>query len=628
MADVIGEATPRRRRGKAAGAPTTPDPIEIAMEAEVADSRPDSPARRLLLRQEALIGEQIALAQHDLRLRRWQIVGERAGVALKVLTAMAGLAIAGGAALMIWTASRANGLVVTAFSVPPDLAQSGLSGEVVAGRVLDRIAQLSRSTNSGRPNSTFADDWSHDVRIDIPQTNISFEELDRTLRGLVGHETRLTGSIYRTADGVTLIVRTGPGASTVVSGRPEDLDQLIDQSATRLFAQTQPYRYAISLVSRGQPQAALAIFDRLGQRGTPQERAWAHVQRGAIFSTLNRYDAVRAALDDARRLDPSNTTAVWSMSTLERTLGRLEEAHRLMEMARKGYAGGGGVTPLAASQRLKVIAASKAVLEGDNSGAARLWEEVAKDPPVGVFLDPRLQQARSLVLAHNPRGAQRLFDEAGPTSPPTSQLQNISLVIAQENHDWPAMLADSGGERLPSPEIQAIALARLGRLAEARAVLDPTSLDNLYTLEARGAVAYLSGDRAGGEHWFNEAARLCPSLSRAHLAWGNARLEGGDAAGAIEAYRRAAKLQPKSPDPLHGWGAALARQGQLEPALVKFADAARLAPWWGSNHLAWGEVLARLGRKGEAAGQARAALSAGVPLDQSARLRELIARTS
>lgn len=625
MAGVVGQGARRRRPVKTESAPTTLDPIEIAMEAEVSDPSPDSPARRVLLGQEALIGEQIALAQHDLRLRRWQIVGERASVALKVLTAMAGLAVAGAAALMIWTASRAEGLVVAAFSVPPDLAQSGLSGEVVASRVLDRIVELTRSTDSGRPASTFSDDWSRDVRIEIPQTSISFGELDRTLRSLLGHETRLTGSVYRTPQGITLVARTGPGAATAVSG--QDLDQLIDETATRLFALTQPYRYAVALSSRGEPQAALAIFDRLGARGTPQERAWAQLQRASIFIRFNQPGAARSALDEALRLDPSNSTVVWTMATLEGRLGHLEEVYRLLRKAKKGYAAGGGVTPLSAVQRVRTISAQMAFLEADYIGAASLWSEVAKDPPVGIVIAPKLQQAEALALAHDPRGAQRLFDQFAGTAPPIPVLRAVPAAIALANHDWTAMLGDPAGPG-PPPHVRAIALARLGRLAEARAVLAPTALNDLRALAARGAVAYMSGDRAAGEHWFREAARLSPSLSLAYLAWGDARLEGGDAAGAIEAYLRAAKLSPASPDVLHGLGRALARQGQLEAASSKFAEAARIAPWWGTNHLDWGETLARAGRRPEAATQARAARATGVPLDQAARLEALIALTS
>ena len=63
MAEVAVPKTPASR-GKASPAPTTPDPIEIAMEAEAEDTSADSPARRLLIDQGRLV--------------RWQIAKERA----------------------------------------------------------------------------------------------------------------------------------------------------------------------------------------------------------------------------------------------------------------------------------------------------------------------------------------------------------------------------------------------------------------------------------------------------------------------------------------------------------------------------------------------------------------------
>ena len=73
-------STPKRTRLKAEPAPTTPDPIEIAMEAEALGEAPRGVAHRVLAKQEQLIG--------------WQIASERAGFALKLLTGAAGLAVA------------------------------------------------------------------------------------------------------------------------------------------------------------------------------------------------------------------------------------------------------------------------------------------------------------------------------------------------------------------------------------------------------------------------------------------------------------------------------------------------------------------------------------------------------
>ena len=49
------KVAPRRE-----AAPTTPDPIEIAMEAEASGALPAGVAHRVLVRQEQLIGWQIA----------------------------------------------------------------------------------------------------------------------------------------------------------------------------------------------------------------------------------------------------------------------------------------------------------------------------------------------------------------------------------------------------------------------------------------------------------------------------------------------------------------------------------------------------------------------------------------
>ena len=143
-------------------APTTPDPIEIAMEAEAGDASPDSPARRLLIDQGRLV--------------RWQIASERAGFALKVLIGVAGVAVAGALVAMAWQASRSDGLVVEAFSVSPALVSRGSTGEVVARGVLDRLGELDRAANSLQ-SVRIADAWTQDTKIEVAQTGVSLDDL-------------------------------------------------------------------------------------------------------------------------------------------------------------------------------------------------------------------------------------------------------------------------------------------------------------------------------------------------------------------------------------------------------------------------------------------------------------------
>src|SRR3954452_6373989 len=113
--------------------PETPDAVDIAMAAAVSGRPLPDVARRLLEEQSALIRAQCA----ELHLRG---IGERVRAALWAILAIAALAIVGLLALLLVHAARTNALIVQSFQVPPALATRGLSGQVVATQVLDRLA--------------------------------------------------------------------------------------------------------------------------------------------------------------------------------------------------------------------------------------------------------------------------------------------------------------------------------------------------------------------------------------------------------------------------------------------------------------------------------------------------------
>ncbi len=164
-------------------APTTPDPIEIAMQAEADGAAPSGVAARVLAKQERLIG--------------WQIAGERAGFGLKLLGGLAGLIVAMALAAMAWQASRADGVVIEAFSAPPDLAARGLTGQVLASQLQDRLVRLQSATYSVRPEASLKSGFGDEIAVEIPSTGVSIGDLQRMLRAWLGHETRVTGELYR-----------------------------------------------------------------------------------------------------------------------------------------------------------------------------------------------------------------------------------------------------------------------------------------------------------------------------------------------------------------------------------------------------------------------------------------------
>jgi hypothetical protein len=100
-----------------------------------------------------------------------------------------------GLAILVWDAAHDTGLVIESFAAPPDLAQRGMTGQVVANQLLDEIADIQISADTPRPAASYANNWGDDLTVEIPETGVSIGELDRFLRAKLGHITRIKGAM-------------------------------------------------------------------------------------------------------------------------------------------------------------------------------------------------------------------------------------------------------------------------------------------------------------------------------------------------------------------------------------------------------------------------------------------------
>ena len=161
------------------------DPVAIGL-ALAGASRED--AREFLKKQGAFIDDQRHHLHEQFKQLRLAIWEKRLGVLLRLTTAMVGLVVAGFLGVAVWNAAHADGLVIDAFSVPPELAQHGITGEVVASRMLDRLTDLQSRTISVRAAQSFDNNWGNDIKVEIPETGVSFGEVYRYLKGSLGHD--------------------------------------------------------------------------------------------------------------------------------------------------------------------------------------------------------------------------------------------------------------------------------------------------------------------------------------------------------------------------------------------------------------------------------------------------------
>ena len=633
--------------------PTSPGAVAIALgRTSKANRAVDIEAAAFLRDQRALIADQRHHLKVQLKHLGLRYFADRLKVGLQIFVALGATAIALFVAGLVWQAATDKGLVVEAFSVPPDLAAQGITGEVVASQLEDKLSALQAATDSARAPASYSNDWGHEIKVEIPETGVSISELQRYLRQWLGHETRVGGEVFHTPQGLRFTVRAGGEAGDAASGPATDLDGLIQRGAEALFARTQPYRFGVYLRENGRVAESKALFERLAADGPVSERPWGLLGVAQFQTNVNQ------AIEMERRavaLNPRLALVWLNLADADGLAGRFETALnearttvRLIDSRDRG-----SITARSApAARLGQSAAVHDFL-GDFQAEVRDLEAVLAIPEFyGSHEIGRVQEGVALAEDHDPAASQRVLPP-GATDADVSRTEakwldfSIAyLVTFEDKADWRAALSDvqgldsivrayasqpDGGASLDGMRAalwphEARALAHLGRNAEAWALIGQTPLDCYDCVRARGEIAALAGRAAEADRWFAEAVRQGPSLPQAHLDWARARLSRGDIDGAIAELTLAQAKGPHFPDPLELWGEALVRKGDFAAAAARFATADKYAPHWGRNHLRWGEALLRAGRYDDARSQFEAANGLDLTAPDRAALDVFLAR--
>jgi tetratricopeptide (TPR) repeat protein len=619
------------------------DPVAVALALGGASQ---VQADAFLKKQAAFIDDQRHHLHEQLKHLSLGIWEKRLGMMLRLATLVVGMAVASGFGLMVWDAAHSRGLLIEPFSVPPDMASRGLTGEVVAAQLLDKLAILGQSESS-RSTQSYANNWGNDIKVEIPETGVSISELERFLRGWLGHDTRISGEVYRTATGIALTARAGSNGATF-TGAENDLDSLVQKGAEHVFESTQPYRYANYLDRNYNPVGltervarAAEIYRKLIAGSDAFERAWAWNGLGTIAFRFHSDD--REATDDYRKAIaswPDFTIGWFALGSREFNLDRkgyqlaeFREASRLLD--RESIP---DLNPdYIPNARLSADAAI-ALLTGDFGQAFTLYKAGAELRDSFSVLGRgnfQYNATRALAYRHDFVGMRAYLHELGYARPPHN-FQPAKILTAQE--DWRAVgqveaemqKGDPGGNGLPSglgnynylrPEF-ALARAELGQFAQAEALISPTAADCDTCLRVRAMIAELREERARADWWFARAVANAPTVPFAYANWGQALLKRGQPDAAIEEFKLANQKGPHFADPLEGWGEALMAKHQSHLALAKFAEANKYAPNWGRLHLKWGEALVYAGRRDEAKAQFARALQLDLAASEKTELAE------
>lgn len=577
------------------------DPVAVALALQAARSDPElsRTASEYLTEQRALVRLQIRHFDEERRLAiaaaKRKRLSDRLRICIQGFVVLVALGAVLGLAAMFWDALTDRGIKIEAFEVPPDLAERGLTGQVLAKKLLDRITEIDRDSTTVRAANSFENNWGKDIKVEVPDTGISIGEISRWIHEKFGHATRVSGEVYRASAGFTVNVRVGNDPATETSGTEVQLPALVQEAATRVYARTQPYRYGFWLTVQGQTDEANAVFRKLYADGNRIDRIW------ALHGLANDQESLDESMEIEKRAlaeDPHFMLAALNLAGSEWALGHEPSAlSKFLAIIadERGFAD----KTLSSSGRALMLAMAKQgrdMLLGDYQAADHAVTGELEDSgiPSNWRALERIRRAAILIQLHDPTRAAEILDLVPASNAPRNdtRVSEIRSRLAAERGDWPAALleienssATNHGATLKSlrqrdPLYLADVYAHAGRNADADQVLASFAADNYDGWRARGRVATLRGDYLGGEKAFAEAVRLAPAFALAYNDWGNLLYAKGDLTGAIAKYSDASEHGRHWADPVKAWGDVLAKQGQTKEALAKYNEALKYAGNW------------------------------------------------
>ncbi len=522
-------------------------------------------ADAFLRKQSALVDVQRHHLIKQFSLALWE---KRMGVFLRLATAAIGLAIAGGLGFMVWDAGQSNNLLVEPFSVPPGLAERGLTGQVIAARVLDRLQAMQNATSSQRLPQSYANSWAaQDIKMEIPEAGVSLSELDRFLREKLGHDTHLSGDVASGAGGLTVTARVGADGADSVTGPESDLDGLVQKLAESVYRITQPYRYSVYLSAHNRRAEALTAVNALLAAAPRDEQPWLYNMRGWLASDQGGPETTGYFWHKALSVNPDFPLSRSNLMRHENFLSHPDMA--IAEAATLGRVvpkyGKAFIRPEYIGTFGEESRAMTAEQRGDFRDAVARYAAVARSGiPGRMGLSSQLAQAQANqhdIAAARATLADPIPDAGLGPLVGAMALAQARLTVESQRQDWAGVMsAYRATDRLVriypgapgwfSPTLVplvAVAQARMGQFAAADIAVAKTPLDCYRCLIARAWVAELAHQPARADFWFARAIAAAPSIPFAEAEWGSALLERGQPDAAMTQFKLANQKARISP---------------------------------------------------------------------------------
>jgi tetratricopeptide (TPR) repeat protein len=561
---------------------------------------------------------------------RWRRFNDQMRGAMQIVLVVIGTAVVIAIGAAVWSASHADGLVVDSFSVPPQFAQAGMAGDVIAADLTHRIAEVRDTANehSIAHSKDVRLDRDEEIKVEIPDTGISLGEVSRYLRSWLGHERHLSGSVRSLADGkIALSVALGGADAETFTGFTGDLDKLEQQAAEHVFQGVDPSNYVLYLKGTHRNNEVLpAIRNLIHVADSPGMLSDGYSLWGNWTRSVGDLPLAMKRLRVAAAIDPKALPPHMEMMFTAEDMGHdeaaLREARALSSFRQAdqyAWREGNGFAQVL----------EQGVIESDTK--AGNFDRAMSDncDLMCSFSGLLLGRAEFAARMHDIAHSRALIEQALASDGVDPEDASRARYFADaEAGNWKEAVADarayddamtSGKTRLGQITARtnvlpllAYGLAQTGDLKGAHAAIDKTPGDCVACETARGNIDALEKNWVGAAWWFARAISDAPSIPFACSDWGAMLMAKGDLDEAIAKFKLANEKGPHFADPLEMWGEALIAKNRSDLALAKFAEADKYAPSWGRLHLKWGEAL--LWSDDKAGAQKQFAIASGLDL--------------
>jgi tetratricopeptide (TPR) repeat protein len=557
---------------------------------------------QLLETQNKHLEEDHAARLHYLRGQAREVDIRRFGLRLRVgfqlFIALLATGIGIGLVVMLHDAVTSRSVVIEPIDVAPNIASQVPSGKIVAAGLLDVLTKIQAATRTSAERRKLSNAWTNEISIEVPETGVSFGQLERMIKTRFGHDQHIDGDLVQTEKGGLALTVRGTGIlPKTFNDEGRNLEKLLTQAGEYVYSQSQPGLWTNYLANTGRYDDAIRFAESSFGAVDASEKPYVLNYWANAILARDGPGAAEETLQFRReeiRLQPDYWVGYNNLMATLWLIGHEEEVPQVAEQMRKLAGGRPGKAPENLYQVYDMLvwdlpavhASSLADMESHGGIGTRTTFAGAEG----------LSIAQYEVQMHDPESAALRLKTTPVNEKVASDAALAAMnraMIAEEQGDLPKAAkewdvfavvgADSGYLALSpvSSCYPAVTYQKIGQPQKADAALDKVgALTFVQCYRFQGDVLDLRGDWAGAQEWYEKAVKLVPSSPAGYYSWGVALAKHGDLAGAAAKLDLANQKGPHWADPLKAWGDVLVKQGNTKDALTKYDEALKYAPNW------------------------------------------------